>query len=97
RMKYLVNSMAQYDVHVAEYYYRRGAYLAAAARAQAAIKDYPQAPANEEALFILMNSQGAQGQINLHDDTARIFKINYPNSTCPSGGPVKKAPWWKIW
>jgi outer membrane protein assembly factor BamD len=97
RMKYLVNSMAQYDVHVAEYYYRRGAYLAAAARAQAAIKDYPQAPANEEALFILMNSYGALGQIQLHDDTARIFNTNYPNSSYPSGGPVKKNPWWKIW
>ncbi|HEY4073611.1 MAG TPA: outer membrane protein assembly factor BamD [Herbaspirillum sp.] len=97
RMKYLVNSMAQYDVHVAEYYYRRGAYLASAARAQAAIKDYPQAPAIEEALFILMNSYGALGQTQLHDDTARIFKSNFPNSTYPYGGPKKESPWWKIW
>jgi outer membrane protein assembly factor BamD len=97
RMKYLVNAMAQYDVHVAEYYYRRGAYLAAAARAQSAIHDYPQAPAIEQALFILMNSYGALGQTQLHDDTARIFNTNFPNSTYPSGGPVKKNPWWKIW
>src|SRR5690606_34216487 len=34
RMAYLVNAMARYDVHVADYYYRRGAYVAAAARAQ---------------------------------------------------------------
>ncbi|MDB5775077.1 MAG: outer membrane protein assembly factor BamD [Herbaspirillum sp.] len=97
RMKYLVNSMAQYDVHVAEYYYRRGAYVAAANRAQAAIKEYPDAPAVEQAVFILMNSYGAMGQTQLHDDTARIFKLNYPNSLYPSGGPVKEKPWWKIW
>ena len=97
RMKYLVNSMAQYDVHVAEYYYRRGAYLAAASRAQAAIHDYPQAPAVEQALFILMNSYGALGQTKLHDDTERIFKTNFPNSLYPSGGPKVEKPWWKIW
>ncbi|MDB5908904.1 MAG: outer membrane protein assembly factor BamD, partial [Massilia sp.] len=40
RMKYLVNAMAQYDVHVAKYYYRRGAYLAALNRAMGAVNDY---------------------------------------------------------
>lgn len=97
RLKYLVNAMAQYDVHVAEYYYRRGAYVAAANRAQAAVRDYPQAPAIEEALFILMNSYAALGQTQLHDDTARIFKTNFPQSTYPTGGPSKEKPWWKIW
>ena len=38
RMKYLVDAMAQYEVHVASYYYRRGAYLAAANRSQIAVK-----------------------------------------------------------
>lgn len=40
RMQYIVNSLAQYEVHVARYYYSRGAYVAAIARAQTAIRDY---------------------------------------------------------
>ena len=39
-MNYIVNSLAQYEVHVARYYYRRGAYVAAANRAQQAVHDF---------------------------------------------------------
>ncbi|NQE47679.1 outer membrane protein assembly factor BamD [Herbaspirillum rubrisubalbicans] len=98
RMKYLVNAMAQYDVHVASYYYRRGAYVSAANRAQAAIKQYPDSPANEEALFILMHSYEALGQTKLKEDTERIIQATYPNSPWYHGGPKKKDnPWWKLW
>ena len=54
RMNYLINAMAQYEVHVAKYYYRRGAYLAAANRAQGAVNDYRGAPAIEEALLMMV-------------------------------------------
>lgn len=98
RMKYLVNAMSQYDVHVANYYFRRGAYVSAANRAQAAIKQYPDSPANEEALFILMRSYEALGQTKLKEDTERIIQATYPNSPWYTGGPKQKAkPWWKIW
>jgi len=99
RMKYLVNAMAQYDVHVAKYYYRRGAYVSAVNRSQAAIKDYPDAPAIEEALFIMMRSYEALGQKQLRDDTERVIQATYPNSPYYTGGPkdVKAKPWWKIW
>src|SRR5450830_180830 len=99
RMKYLVNSMAQYDVHVARYYYRRGAYVSAVNRSQSAIKDYPDTPAVEEALFIMMRSYEAMGQKQLRDDTERVIQATYPNSPYYTGGPkdVKAKPWWKIW
>src|SRR5450830_1004374 len=99
RMKYLVNAMAQYDVHVAKYYYRRGAYVSAVNRSQSAIKDYPDAPAVEEALFIMMRSYEAMGQKQLRDDTERVIQATYPNSPYYTGGPkdVKAKPWWKIW
>src|SRR5712671_1679712 len=48
RMRYLVNALASHEVHVARYYMKRGAYLAAANRVQFAIRNYPQAPAIEE-------------------------------------------------
>ena len=54
RMNYIVNSLAQYEVHVARYYYTRGAYVAAVNRAQQALVDYREAPALEEALYIMV-------------------------------------------
>lgn len=97
RLNYLVNAMAQYEVHVANYYYRRGAYLAAANRAQIAVKDYRDAPAIEEALFILVRSYDALGLTTLRDDADRVFQKNYPNSDYLQGGRKKTGPWWKIW
>ncbi len=61
RMQYLVNSLASHEVHVARYYYNRGAYVAAANRAQTAVSNFPQAPATEEALFLLVKSYDAMG------------------------------------
>lgn len=97
RMKYLVNAMAQYEVHVANYYYKRGAYLAAVNRAQYAIKEYREAPALEEALFVMVRSYDALGMTELRDDAERVMKANYPNSVYYKGGPVKDNPWWKLW
>ncbi len=61
RMTYIVNSLAQYEVHVARYYYGRGAYVAAIARAQTAVKDYQGVPAVQEAMVILVKSYDALG------------------------------------
>lgn len=97
RMRYLVNSLAAHEVHVARYYYRRGAYLAAANRAQAAVKSYPQAPAVEEALFLLVKSYDALGIPDLRDDADRVLRTNYPKSVYFSGGPVRERPWWQFW
>jgi outer membrane protein assembly factor BamD len=97
RMNYLVNALAQYEVHVASYYYRRGAYLAAANRAQAAIEQYREAPAVEEALFLLVRSYDALGLPQLRNDAERVMRANYPDSVFFRGGPDRSDPWWKIW
>jgi len=97
RLKYLVNAMAQHEVHVANYYYRRGAYLAAANRAQTAVAEYREAPAIEEALYIMVRSYDALGLPQLRDDADRVLKLNFPNSDLAANGGRKKAPWWKIW
>jgi outer membrane protein assembly factor BamD len=97
RLKYLVNAMAQYEVHVASYYYRRGAYAAAANRAQFAVKEYREAPAIEEALFIMVRSYDALHLPDLRDDAKRVLDKNFPNSVYFKGGPVTKGPWWKFW
>jgi outer membrane protein assembly factor BamD len=98
RMTYIVNSLAQYEVHVARYYYSRGAYVAAINRTQAALSDYRDVPALEEALFILMRSYDALGMPELRDDTRRVLEKNYPASTyLTTGGGQPQAPWWKFW
>ncbi len=97
RMQYLVNSLASHEVHVARYYYRRGAYVASINRAQAALASYPYAPANEEALFLLMKSYEALGMKDLRDDADRVLRKNYPESVYFSGGPDDDRPWWQLW
>lgn len=96
RMKFLVNALAQNDLHVAKYYLRRNAYLAAANRAQSAIKEYPDAPAIEEALFVLVKAYDAMGLTELRDDANRVFLKNFPKSALLQNGLTKK-PWWKLW
>jgi outer membrane protein assembly factor BamD len=98
RMKYLVNAMAQYEVHVANYYYRRGAYVAAANRAQIAVSEYREAPAIEEALFVMLKSYDALGLPELRDDAERVLRTNFPNSAFLANGIQKsEKPWWKVW
>jgi outer membrane protein assembly factor BamD len=97
RMTYIVNSLAQYEVYVARYYYRRGAYLAAVNRAQTAVTDYPGTPAIEESLYVLYKSYDALGMTDLRDDTKRVFDTNYPNSDLPEKGTKAASSWWKVW
>jgi outer membrane protein assembly factor BamD len=98
RMTYIVNSLAQYEVHVARYYYSRGAYVAAINRAQNALTDYQDVPALEEALFILVRSYDALGMPQLRDDTRRVMEKTYPKSEYLTRGfKSKQDPWWKLW
>lgn len=98
RMKYLVNALARLEVHVARYYMKRGAYLAAINRSQYALKNYPEAPATEEALFIMVKGYDLLGMNDLRDDAERIMRKNYPNSVYYSRGLAEaKTPWWRLW
>lgn len=91
RMRYIVNSLAAYEVHVARYYYRRGAYLAAVNRAQQTLQEFQQAPAAEEALSIMMQSYDKLGLVQLRDDAARVLRRNYPNSGFLAAAPAAAA------
>jgi len=97
RMAYLVNALASHEVHVARYYMRRAAYVAAVNRAQHAIRTYPDAPAIEEALFIMVKGYDALGMNDLRDDAERVMRKNFPNSEYYKRGLDRKEPWWKLW
>jgi outer membrane protein assembly factor BamD len=98
RMRYLVNALASHEVHVARYYMKRGAYLAAANRSQYAIRHYAQAPAIEEAVFVLVLAYDRLGMNDLRDAADRVMRSNFPDSRyLKPGGDRKDVPWWRLW
>ncbi|MBP9058764.1 MAG: outer membrane protein assembly factor BamD [Rhodoferax sp.] len=98
RMTYIVNSLAQYEVHVARYYFARAAYVAAINRAQVTVADYQGAPATEEALFILVKSYDALALPQLRDDAKRVLEKNFPATEYLTRGFKDNSdPWWKVW
>ena len=97
RMKYLVNALASSEVHVAQWYMKLGAYVAAVNRAQYALQNYPEAPATEEALFLMVKAYDALGMIKLRDDAERVMRRNFPKSAYFAGIGGDTRPWWKFW
>lgn len=99
RMTYIVNSLAQSEVNVARYYFQRQAYVAAVARAQNAITQYPSAPSNEEALGILVHAYDAMGMTDLRDDARRVLSKNFPQSQYARVEALQDGakPWWRVW
>lgn len=100
RMNYLVNALVSGEVHVARYYMVRGAYLAAANRAQEAIRSYPTVPASEEGLIILAQAYEKLALPELRADAERVLKANFPQSRYlggPGSAELPKKPWWKPW
>jgi outer membrane protein assembly factor BamD len=95
RMRYLTNALGMYEVHVGRYYYNRGAYIAAVNRAATTVTNYPQTPANEQALILMVQGYDKLGMPLLRDDARRVLKQNFPNSAFLRTGTTK--PWWKFW
>ncbi len=96
RMIYLRNRLADYEVHVAEYYMRRGAYVAAAKRAKQAIEQYDGAPAIKRALQILIQAYDRLDLPELAEQTRQVYRANFEDDVRRVQAEVRK-PWWKIW
>jgi len=96
RMHYLINSLAKHELHIASYYLRRGAYIAAATRAQNIITQYPNSASTREALEIMVQSYDAMGMTQLRDDTRRILASN-PSGTAMQKSVLEKTSWWQFW
>jgi len=79
RMVYLKNRMAAYENHVADYYLRRGAYVAALNRAKNALEQYNGAPGNARSLRIMAEAYEKLGMHDLAADTRRVLELNFPD------------------
>ena len=94
RMQYLVNALAQYELHVARYYLRRGAHIAAVNRAQSVLTQYPNSPSTRDALEIMVQAYDAMGMADLRDDAQRVLANN---SNAPAGNSPAGKSWWRFW
>jgi outer membrane protein assembly factor BamD len=98
RMSYLVSTLAAHELHVARYYMKREAYVAAVNRCKFVIETYPETPSVEEALVILVSAYDLLGIEDLKNDTLRVLKTNYPQSRFNTGVvPQDQKVWWKFW
>jgi outer membrane protein assembly factor BamD len=95
RAAWLVGTLAQHEVHVAQYYYERSAYLAAVNRAQTVLTDFQGVPIAEKALYIMYLSYDRLNMPQLRDDTKRVLDSNFPNSKYYEEGLQNRpGSWW---
>jgi outer membrane protein assembly factor BamD len=79
RMVFLRNRLAAYENHVADFYYRRGAYVAALNRAQSALEEFNGADTNARSLTLMAASYDSLGMTDLAEDTRRVLSLNFPD------------------
>ncbi len=94
RMVFLRNVMAEQDIVIGEYYFRRGAYIAAINRAEHVIENFPQAPANIDALDLMARAYSRLDLPELAADTRRVLEHNYPDAELEE---EKTGFWHKLW
>lgn len=96
RMIYLRNRLADYEVNVARYYLKRGAYVAAAQRAKGAIEEYDGAPAVRTALEVLIASYDRLDLKDLAAQSRRVYEANYSGDVAREAAARQKH-WWQFW
>ena len=79
RMVFLRNNLAAYEIVVAEFYFRRQAYIAVVNRSRFVLENYPGTPDNAEALMLLHQSYSELEMAELADDAYAILALNYPD------------------
>ncbi|HTY48825.1 MAG TPA: outer membrane protein assembly factor BamD [Steroidobacteraceae bacterium] len=97
RMVYLRNRLANYDVHVAEYYMRRGAFVGAQQRATDAIQQYDGSPSVQDALKILIAADDRLGLTERADQAREVYAANFSAATPARLVAQKDKHWWQFW
>jgi len=96
RMIYLRNRLADYELHVAHYYMRRGAWVGALDRSRYLIENYDGAPATHEALVIMAAAYRQLGMADLAADAQKAVELNVRNAPAAASSPKKKKHWWQF-
>lgn len=96
RMIFLRNRLAAYEIYVADYYLKRGAYVGAINRSKFIIENYDGAPQVERALQIMESSYTKLGMTDLAANSDRVLKENFAGSQTDAVVNQQKS-WWKFW
>jgi outer membrane protein assembly factor BamD len=97
RMAYLIEALARHEVTVARYYLARGAFLAAANRAQDAITRFPRSPMQKDALDVMIEAYDRMGMAELRDDARKVLAKNFPAERMAKEGQNRTKSWWQFW
>ncbi len=99
RMLFLRNNIAKYQVHVAHYYMKRGAYLAAANRGNYVIENFQRTPAVKPALQVMIEAYTRLGMDDLAEDARRVLELNEAKGTFAAfeQGIEEKSMGRKVW
>lgn len=96
RMVALKNNIAMHEIHVAKYYLKRKAYVAAVNRCNLVLKDYQRTPAVPYALQIMEEAYTEMGLTHLANDAKKVFNTNYPQGI-PDMENAKKSLIYDTW
>lgn len=79
RMLFLRNLLARYEIHVANYYFKRGAYVAAVSRGRFVLENYPKSPAIPDSLAVMVQGYHLLGMQDRAEEFLAVLRTNYPN------------------
>ena len=96
RMIYLRNLLAEHEIYVADFYMKRGAYLAAIGRAKYVIEHLPNTPQTPYALSILVEAYEILEYEELRKTSLDILKANFPDFNLADNESVKERSWTNI-
>jgi len=81
RLVAIKNRLADYDNHIADYYLRRGAFVAALNRARGSLEKYNGATGNAQSLRIMAAAYDELGMTELAASTRRVLEANFPGES----------------
>jgi outer membrane protein assembly factor BamD len=93
RMVYLRNRLADFELHVALYYMRRGAYVGALNRAKFCVENYDGSPAVKGSMKVMVDAYRALKMTDLEANAQKVYAANYPAN---AGDVMPKKHWWAI-
>lgn len=76
RMGHLRNNLAMHEIHVANYYVKRGAFVAVVNRAKHVVSNFPRTPASRLALALMVKAYKELKMDDLAKDAQRVMDLN---------------------
>ena len=93
RMVYLRNLLAKHEIHVANYYLSRNAWLAAANRGKYVVENYQLTPAVEVALQIMVQAYTELGLLDNASNAQQVLEANFGENITADESEIAYTVW----